>query len=121
MKTILKRLTLWLVFVAVPAMATVTDPHSFANFNQVKVKHIDLDLDVDFDQSRLSGSAEIQFEKLDASARQLVLDTRDLSVLAITSGDIHLAYRFGNTDPNLGTPLYIDLPAAGEGSTEVKR
>lgn len=88
-----------------------TDPHSYSNFDEVKVTHIDLDLNVDFDTSTLAGSATLHFERLDPNARKLVLDTRDLTIGNVTAENgASLAYVLGKVDPNLGQALTIEIP-----------
>jgi len=92
------------------ASAQNIDPHSFANFDQVKVKHIDLDLDVDFDSSTLKGSATLKFERVVPNATILVLDTRDLNITNVTSSKgVNLPYVVGKKDPNLGQALTIEI------------
>ncbi len=62
------------------------DPHSFANHNQVVVKHLDLDLEVDFTQKQLRGKASLKIENT-AKTDTLILDTRDLKIEKVTLGD----------------------------------
>ena len=52
------------------------DPHSYAQPRQVTIKAMHLDLAADFDSRTLSGSVELAWTG--TSARELVLDTRDL-------------------------------------------
>lgn len=88
-----------------------TDPHSFSNFDQAKVTHIDLELNVDFTSSTLAGSATLHFKRLDENATELVLDTRDLTIGNITADNgASLPYALGKVDPNLGQPLTITIP-----------
>jgi len=87
------------------------DPHSFADFDQGRVTHIGLDLTVDFAASQLRGSAILT---LAATADGLLeLDTRDLQVEGVTdAAGNELPWSWGETDPILGTPLRVELPAA---------
>ena len=55
-----------------PDSKSHADPLSFVT------RSFDLDLDVDFETSRLRGSATLELDRVDPSARELVLDTRDL-------------------------------------------
>src|SRR5205823_4253631 len=61
------------------------DIHSFANTNDVVVRHIDLDLGLDFDKKQISGKAGLQIENK-TGARQLYLDSRDLTIQKVTLG-----------------------------------
>ncbi|MGH8496302.1 MAG: M1 family metallopeptidase [Gammaproteobacteria bacterium] len=91
------------------------DYHSFANPEELRVKHLKLDLDVDFGQRVLRGYAELAIEHLDPEARELVLDTRDLHIERVetTAGDgVWHATRFALGEPveYLGRPLTIEIP-----------
>ena len=63
---------------------TQADPHSFANFNQVKVTNMSLDLEANFKKNQLQGTNTIQYKVLDADSKYLILDTRDLDIKRIT-------------------------------------
>ena len=92
------------------------DYHSLANLAQMRVRHVDLYLDVVFAEQRLSGVVDLTVQRLDDTARTLVLDTRDLSIrkiwlLADGKPQQVLSYRFGDPVGTLGQALSIDLPA----------
>jgi len=57
-----------------------SDPHSYAEPAVVSVSALALDLNVDFAKRELAGTAELKLHWHDASARTLVLDTRDLKI-----------------------------------------
>lgn len=86
------------------------DPHSFANPEQVRVRHVALDLEADFEQRVLSGTAELHLERVKPGADVLALDTRNLNIRSVkdASGG-KLDYAFGPGDEDLGTPLYVRL------------
>ncbi len=98
--------------------ALSADPHSYANFSDVRVRHAELDLTVDFDQKRLQGFVELT---LDGAAPELILDTRDLDlgkVYAIVDGDYRLTRAtLAQRDPIFGQKLSIALP---EGADRVR-
>ena len=56
------------------------DVHSYAQPDKVVIRDLGLDLRVDFEKKQLRGHADLALEWLDASARELVLDTRDLAI-----------------------------------------
>ncbi|MFI4889008.1 MAG: leukotriene A4 hydrolase C-terminal domain-containing protein [Steroidobacterales bacterium] len=99
---------------------------SYANIDQFRTSHIDLALDVDFDSRQLLGVAVLELQRLDPRASQLVLDTKDLTVLGVTelTSDILGAtstptpiwisrpFHLGKADPILGSPLVVDLPVS---------
>lgn len=89
------------------------DYHSFANPDEVKVTHLLLDLNVDFEQKILSGSVEIDYKKIDPSAKTLVLDTRDLTILNVTANGKDIPYVLSSQDSFLGAALTIELPLEG--------
>ena len=82
----------------------MADPHSYANPEESRVRHLDLDLTVDFPQRKLKGSVTLA---LDPAGRELVLDTRDL-VIQKVNGSTE-GYSVGPADPILGSPLRIVL------------
>ncbi|HEY6645296.1 M1 family metallopeptidase [Povalibacter sp.] len=91
------------------------DPHSLANTQDFRVRHLSLDLTADFTHKRLAGYVDLQLQRLDPAARQVVLDTRELTVSAVEQlgkPAQALKFRLGEAQPILGAPLYIDLPAS---------
>jgi len=86
------------------------DIHSFSNPEQVRVKHLDLDCDVLFDKRILKGTATLTLDRRDGAA-PLVLDTRNLTIEKVEAGGAEAKFSLGATDPILGAPLTISLPA----------
>lgn len=107
---------LWLALpIADGAQASAArDSHSFTNARDFRTTHLALDLRADFERRELIGSVDLSLERLDAQAREIVLDTKDLTI-----GQVELAgpatralkFRLGARDPILGAPLHIELPA----------
>jgi len=89
------------------------DYHSLSNPDQVLVEHLALDLNVDFEEKTLKGSATLRFRRLDAAAKVLRLDTRDLTINSVTSAGVRLAYTLTAADELLGAALEIKLPDDG--------
>src|SRR5439155_13608716 len=83
------------------------DPHSYSNPEQARVDHLTLDLTVDFAKKKLVGSAT-----LGVTGSHIVLDTRDLTIRKVSA-----PYSLGKSDPILGAPLTIDLPAGTKSVT----
>jgi aminopeptidase N len=110
------------------------DYHSFANTEQFRITHIELDLRVDFPNKVLFGVVGLQVKRLDPNATQLVLDTRDLDIRDVTEKPssvmgalsksettwVSRPFHVDKTDPLLGSPLVIELPALKK-STETLR
>ncbi|MCH7806301.1 MAG: M1 family metallopeptidase [Proteobacteria bacterium] len=94
--------------------STPEDIFSYANFDQVTVRHIDLDLEVLFEEKALEGSAELTLDMVDGEASRLVLDSRDLTIYAVEALAAGLwretPFTLGQRDPLLGQSLTIDLP-----------
>nr|WP_010133265.1 M1 family metallopeptidase [Microbulbifer agarilyticus] len=90
------------------------DYHSFANTQDYLVKHVDLDLTADFDNKVLKGEAILDIQRLTQKNPALILDTRDIDVTNVRAGVGNslqdVKFSLGKTDPNLGTPLKINLP-----------
>ena len=101
---------------AAPAPESGVDYHSFANTDDFRVKHVDLDLTVDFSRKVLEGEAKLQVKRLTDKKKPLILDTRGLEIEAVEAGHggklQPVEFSMGKTDPNLGTPLSIELPKA---------
>jgi aminopeptidase N len=100
------------------------DYHSFANVEQFRVTHLELDLRVDSGAKVLRGIVGLRIKRLDPRATQLVLDSRDLSIVEVTQKAqdvlgamsknettwISRPYHFERKDPILGSALVIELP-----------
>ncbi|MCP5091398.1 MAG: aminopeptidase, partial [Gammaproteobacteria bacterium] len=91
------------------------DYFSFANTKQFTTEHIALDLLVDFEAEALRGSVTLKLRRLDQDARDVILDTRDLSIrnveVQLANGtSLAAEFRFGDRDEVKGTPLYVRLP-----------
>jgi aminopeptidase N len=86
------------------------DVHSYARPAEARVTHVELDLRADFAERRLIGAATLTLKRT-PSSKQLILDTRDLDIEAVT-GDNHvpLTFALGAADPILGQPLTVTLP-----------
>lgn len=94
------------------------DFHSYSNPQDVRVRHLDLDWDVSFDKKILKGSAVLTIERLNKQA-PLILDTRHLNIEKVETSANGSNYRVtkfvvGPSDPILGSPLTIELPAAAK-------
>jgi leukotriene-A4 hydrolase len=96
--------------------ATGADPHSHANPEHVRVRHLDLDLAVDFARQVVRGEVVLTVERTPADATQpLVLDTRGLrvdSVQASADGKqfTDVPFQLGEEDRVLGRPLTVRIP-----------
>lgn len=91
-----------------------TDPHSYANFDQVSTKHLDLDLKVDFKTKTVSGKAVWTLDnKKDAD--EIIFDTNGLTVekVVLNDGD-EAEFSFGDSDELHGKALTIPINAKTE-------
>jgi len=70
-------LTAWM------SLAAHADPLSYARYDQVRTTDLYLDLKADFNRKTLGGYAELTLNWLDKSARNLVLDTNELSIAKV--------------------------------------
>src|SRR5690625_214494 len=97
------------------AIEVGTDPHSYAEFEKVRIRHMQLDLTADMDRHTLAGHVLLDLERLDPAHNRLVLDTRHLDIEDVTAveagGDfIPLSWRLGASRGTLGRPLVVVLP-----------
>ena len=93
--------------------AVSADAHSFSNTQDFRQTHAALDLKADFGRKRLSGYVDLTLERINPEAREIVLDTRDLSVSSVAlagAAEAPLKFRVGEAKPILGAPLSIELP-----------
>ncbi|NVJ49592.1 MAG: M1 family metallopeptidase [Gammaproteobacteria bacterium] len=100
---------------AVASKATmVNDELTFANLDVVRTHHIDLMLNVDFKTQTLSGEAELSLNWFDASARELRLDTRELTIKSVRylkqEAWLIAPFEMGPVDEVKGRALVIQLP-----------
>ncbi len=98
---------------------TGTDPHSFAEYEKVRITHLRLDLDADLAARTLTGHAVLELERPEPGFQRLVLDTRDLDIRDINAIQpdgqyLPVSWRFGADQGHLGRPLVIALPAGIE-------
>ncbi|NEZ02876.1 M1 family metallopeptidase [Wenzhouxiangella sp. XN201] len=98
---------------------TGTDPHSFAEYEKVRVEHLRLDLDADMDAHVLSGYVRLDLERVDPDHPRLVLDTRGLDIRDVTAPESDgnhrpLSWSVGEEKGSLGRPLVILLPEGVE-------
>lgn len=92
-----------------------TDPHSFAEYEKVAIRHMRLDLDADMDRQTLSGHVLLDLDRPEPGFQRLVLDTRDLDIRDVNvvdpNGDfMPVSWRLGADQGHLGRPLVIVLP-----------
>ncbi|HEX8385615.1 MAG TPA: M1 family metallopeptidase [Rubricoccaceae bacterium] len=100
--------------VAAGRPAPTQDVHSYAQPAYAAVTHVALDLTVDFETTTLGGTATLTVQAR-PGAREVVLDTRGLDVERVTdAAGAPLEFLFGVTDPILGAPLMVALPAEGD-------
>jgi len=89
------------------------DAHSYAVPQSARVTHVSLNLTPDFETHKLSGTATLSITRA-PNARQVVLDTRDLTIRRVTDGrGATLTFEVGPAKAFLGSPLTITLPEAG--------
>ena len=92
------------------------DPHSFANYEQVRVEHLSLALTADFSDRTLTGHVTMDLAQ-DEVAENLVLDTWKLDIGDVNrvgpDGELQpLSWRLAEADPEneyLGAPLVIAM------------
>lgn len=96
------------------AATAAPDSHSFANYSQVRTRHLVLDLAVDFTRQQLTGYAEHHLDRLDPKINRLILDTRHLKITTVTASSDgrhwqSAAYLLGVADPLKGQALSVQL------------
>ncbi|MGY6553369.1 MAG: M1 family metallopeptidase [Wenzhouxiangella sp.] len=95
------------------------DPHSFAEFDRVRIRHLRLDLDANMRARTLSGHVVLDLDRVEPGFQRLVLDTRDLDIRDVNAirpdgRYLPVSWRFGADHGHLGRPLVVVLPAGIE-------
>ena len=98
-----------------PLAAYASEPHSYAQPDQVVITHLDLDLKLDFPHKQLDGQATLKLDWKNPQASSLVLDTRDLKIAKIEAlgadgKTTPLKYALAPRDKQLGETLTIATP-----------
>jgi leukotriene-A4 hydrolase len=94
----------------------VTDVHSYARPDHVRVRHVDLDLEVDFASQQLRGTVTHTVERVSMDVTQpLVLDTLKLRIDRVETSNNGRSwtdgtFSIGKENDCLGAPLTIPLP-----------
>src|SRR5262245_31561165 len=99
--------------------AVPKDASTLANLDAFVAKHLVLDLAADFTAKTLSGTAELSFDRRDASASEVVLDTRDLTIQKVeaatgTGAWTGTTHRLDAATPAFGSALRIAMPAGAD-------
>jgi len=92
---------------------------TYANIDAFVTKHLLLDLTADFDASSLRGTAELQLERRDPRATEIVLDTRDLRIqkTETASGNgpwTATMFQLDPATPAFGSALRVTIPAEAD-------
>ena len=101
---------------AVKAVNRSHDESSYAEPDKVVIKDLGLDLKLDFDSRQIGGTATYTLEWKQKDARQLVLDTRELTIekveaVAADGSAAPLQFALAPADKVFGSKLTIDAPA----------
>lgn len=102
-----------------PMIPIPTDSSSYANVNAFTTKHMVLDLTTDFSAKTLAGTVELQFERRDPTATELVLDSRDLTITKAeaaigTAGWVPTTFRLDAATPAFGSALRVAMPPGAD-------
>ena len=91
------------------------DAHSYANFNDVRITHMNLSLTVDFQKNTLDGKVDVSVDNY-TNAKQLILDSKDLTIhKVLLDNGVETSFTLGDISEIFGQPLTIDV----EPSTKV--
>lgn len=99
----------------VNADARNQDESSYAQPRLVVIKDLALDLKLDFDAKQIGGTATYTLEWKDKAAKQLVLDTRELSIAQVQADDgkgalSPLQFALAPAHKTFGSKLTIEAP-----------
>jgi aminopeptidase N len=113
------RIGLLFAMVLSAGTALAQDDHSFARFDQARVRDVYLDLDVSFERKELAGFAEYRLDWQDGAPNHVIFDTRDLRIERAqyrdAEGQWHAArHRLAARHRAFGSKLTIELPSHAE-------
>jgi leukotriene A-4 hydrolase/aminopeptidase len=99
--------------------AVPKDPSKYANLDAFVARHLVLDLTADFTAKTLAGTAELTFDRRDANATEVVLDTRDLKIDNVEAGSgsgslASTTHRLDAATAAFGSALHITMPAGAD-------
>jgi hypothetical protein len=111
-----------------------TDYHSYADVDQFRTTHIDMELRVNLELKSITGTVDLEMKRLDPRATQLVLDTKNLTILDVTQKAtdvlgataksetiwVSRPFHLEKPDPILGSALVIELPPNRKSTESVR-
>ncbi|CAL8136197.1 unnamed protein product [Orchesella dallaii] len=97
-----------------------TDPSSYSNPEDFVSTQLHLKWEVDFDKKTIAGSLSYEFDVLNKTATQLILDSRDIHIERILSNGNPLPYSFGEEHKIFGSPLKIDVADLSKNGGKLK-
>jgi leukotriene A-4 hydrolase/aminopeptidase len=97
-----------------PNLIEHADPHTYAHPGEAVVTNLSLNLQVDFDRKTLNGYATLTIVPT-VDAKEIILDTRDLSIEKTLADDKEVPFTLGDADRILGRALHI--PVTGKTKT----
>lgn len=108
------RVALLLMLSMMAPIVRANDPNSYAEPDKVRIADLGLDLKVDFTAKVLRGRADLRLDWRDPAYRQLVLDTRELSIEKALGKSAdgkwrRLKFELGANDPVFGSKLDIRM------------
>lgn len=107
-KKTLKLLVYFLLLIFLSCSAK-RDIHSFANTDDVQVKHIHLNLEINFEKKQLWGDVILTLNN-SSGTDKLILDSRDLNIskVLLDNGQ-ETKFQLGKNKPGFGQPLIIAI------------
>jgi leukotriene-A4 hydrolase len=93
----------------------VSDPNSYAQPDQLTLRHVDLDWTVLFDPKIIKAVAFLRFKVVAAHIKEIVLDVRDIKIKSILfqrpEEAVPIDFIISDTVKDVGSKLTILLPA----------
>lgn len=82
--------------------------HTYGNYADIKISHLDLNLEVNFEAKQLKGSAKWTFENTN-KVSQIIFDHKEIKIEKVLVNEKETNFQIGDNDTILGAALSIPI------------
>lgn len=92
-----------------PRSQPETDYSSLSSYRDFQVKHSSLDLRIEFAHRQIAGTVRYELHRLNAHAREIVLDSSFVQVNSVTLNDTAASFQLRDRTEPLGSALVVQV------------